>query len=111
MQTGFRINPAGGFRSKKSDGGGAPSSGLCGRISVGGDEGGPRENRANDFALDSDSAAVDDAESLESKAVGFGEILFDHGRDVARRNAVQVKNVGDGNANGLVRRTVVHGRK
>jgi len=45
---------------------------------------------------------VYDPQRFESQAVGFFQVGFHHAFHIAGRNAVQVKNIGDGNADWLV---------
>ena len=54
------------------------------------------------IALHADAAAVDDAERPKTQAVGFEQVFLHHGLDVARRDGVQIEDVSDGNADGLV---------
>ena len=56
---------------------------------------------ADHLALHADAASMDNAQELETEAVGFLEVFFDDGLHVARGNAMQIEDVGDGNANGV----------
>ena len=60
---------------------------------------------AHDLALHADAAAVNDAQGLESELVRLFEIRLDHRLYVARRNSMEVENIGDGDADGLVARS------
>ena len=80
----------------------APASRFRRRILKVRDEARPREDRADDLALDSDAAAVDDAERFEAGVARFDEVFLDYRLHVAGRDGVEIEDVGDGNADRLV---------
>src|SRR5437899_240097 len=79
----------------------APSAGFRGRIAVILHERGPGEYASDEFPLQSDAPAVNDSQRGEAQSVRLDEILFDDCFDIARRNGVQVENIGDGNTEWL----------
>jgi hypothetical protein len=85
--------------SAQSDDGCAPTPGFARGIAVIGDELKAGERGADDLALHSDAAAVNNAEGFEAEAMGLQKVFFDDWLYVARRHGVQVENVGDGNTN------------
>ena len=64
------------------------------------DEIGPGQDRADDLALHADAAAMDDAQGLESQAPRLSRYPPPR-LHIARRDGVQVEDVGDRNSNGL----------
>jgi len=62
---------------------------------------GARQDRTNHLALDAYAAAVDDAQAHGTQSVRLVKLFLHHGLHIARRNAVQVENVRDGNADRL----------
>src|SRR5881227_1970085 len=60
------------------------------------------EQRPHDPALDADAATVDQPHLREAARVRGLEVLGDDGRDVARRERVQVQRVLDREGDGLV---------
>src|ERR1035438_7268230 len=76
----------------------APSTGFRRRVAERRHKTGAGQDRAHDFALHSDAAAVNDADGAEAHLVRLLQVGLDHTLDVARRHAVQVEDIGDGNA-------------
>ena len=82
----------------QSDDGGSPTTCFGGRIAVLDYETGACQNGADNFALHSDAAPVDDADEGKAEPMGLAEVLLDYEGHVARRDAVKIENIGDGNA-------------
>src|ERR1039458_9526918 len=85
--------------SAQGDDGRAPTSGLGWGVAVIGHELKAAQRGADDFALHTDAAPVNNTEGFEAQAVGLAKVFFDHRLHVARRDGVEVEDVGDGNAN------------
>ena len=85
----------------KRDDGGAPPAGLGGCIPEIRHEWRSREHRAHHLALHADATAVNDAESLETRPVRFQQVLLYHAFDIARRHAVEIEHIRDGNPDRL----------
>jgi len=54
------------------------------------------QHRAHGFALHADSAPVNDADGTKAELLRFLEVGLDHALDIARRHAVQVEDIRDG---------------
>src|SRR3972149_624434 len=79
-----------------------PAAALGRRGGERGDAGVPREDGADDLALDADAAAVDQPHLCEAGGVGGLEVVGDGGGDVAGGEGVQVERVLDRDPDGLV---------
>lgn len=90
------------FFGPKRDNRRAPTTRFEWSVGEGFDEGRSRQHRAHGFALYADPPAVNDAEKPELQPPGLLQILLHHCFYVARRNGVQIQNIGDWNADGLV---------
>ncbi len=55
----------------------------------------PGQNRSNNFALDTDSAAMNDPKRFETRPARFDEILLDDRLDIPGRHRVEVEYVGN----------------
>ena len=67
-----------------------------------------RQNSASNLALHADSAPVDNPQRAKSHPVRFDEVLFHHGLHVARRHAVQIKDVSDRNPHRFISEHRIH---
>lgn len=76
-----------------------PAARLRGSIPKVENEFGASQHRTDHFPLHADAAAVDDAQGLESQAMGLRQILFHHGLYVSRGNGMQIENIRDGYPN------------
>jgi hypothetical protein len=81
----------------------APASGFGGSIRELEHVGRTRQDAAHGLALYSNPAPMNNAQRAQPQAARFGEILFDHGFDIARRNGVEVEDISNGNADRLGR--------
>src|SRR5947209_20552910 len=81
----------------------APAAGFGRRVVEACDEGRAGQDGANHFALHSDATAVNDAKGFEPQTVRFGEIFLDYRHYITWSNGVQIEDVGDGVANGVLR--------
>jgi len=82
--------------------GGAPSARFRRRVPVRHHKAGTGQRRTDEFALHSDAAAVNDADGAESHPVRLFQVGLDHPLDVARRHAVQVEDIRDGDPDQFV---------
>src|ERR1035437_2831319 len=89
-------------RSVECDDGGAPASGFRRCVAKPGHKGCPGKHGADDFALRSDAAPMDDAQGAVAHPARFDEVFFHDGAYVPGRDGVQVEHIGDRNANGFV---------
>lgn len=85
--------------SAQGDDGRAPTAGFGGGVAVIGHELQTGERGANDLALHTDAPAMNNAQGFEAEAVGLAQVFFDNWLHVARRDGMEVEDVGDGNAN------------
>jgi len=92
------------LRAPQVDDRGAPATCLAGRVLEVGNEFGSGEDGADHLPLDADSAAMDNAEGSKSETVGFGQILLNDCLHIAGWYGMQVEDVGDWDADGLVGR-------
>lgn len=90
------------LRSDKgqSDDSRSPAARFERRVAKVGYERRTSQDVAHNFALGADAAAVDDAQCPKSQAARFAQILFDDRFDIARRYAVQIEYIGDGDPDG-----------
>ena len=88
--------------STQGNDGGAPTPRFGGRVAEGFDENGAGQDRAYHFALHADATAMDNAEGFVTQTVSFPEVFFNNFLDVARRHAVEIEDVGDGQADGFL---------
>ena len=79
-----------------------PSAGLGRRVSERHHKSGASQDRAHDLALHSDTAAVNDADGAESHLAGLLQVGLDYTLDVARRHAVQIEDIGDGDSDRFI---------
>ena len=84
------------------DNGGAPAARLLRRISIRCDKWRAGQHGANNPALHSNAAPVNDSDIFQPQAARFFQISFDNSFHFLRLHRVEVKNVCDGNAKGLV---------
>ena len=63
-------------------------------------EGMPFEGLLDDAALDARAPAMDEPHVAQAGGVCFIQILFDDGRDVARREGVKIEDTFDGDRQG-----------
>jgi hypothetical protein len=77
----------------------APSAGFGRRVPVRRYIAGAGQDRAHDFALHSDAAAVNNADVPETQLMRLFQVGLHHSLHVARRYAVQVEDVGNRDAN------------
>ncbi len=61
-----------------------------------------RQDTANGFPLHADAAPVNNAQRVKSEQLHLLQPRFHHPADIAWRNGVQIENIGNGDANGLV---------
>lgn len=94
--------------STQGNDGGAPTPRFGGRVAEGFDENGAGQDRAYHFALHADATAMDNAEGFVTQTVSFPEVFFNNFLDVARRHAVEIEDVGDGQATGS---SIIAGQK
>ena len=73
-----------------------------GRIDEAGDERMLFEHRLDDPALDALAAAVNQSNLAQTRLVRGAYVFLDHGRDIARRERVQVERSIDRNLMGVV---------
>ena len=57
------------------------------------------QNRTHHLALHPYAASVDDPQRLEPQPVRLAKVFLHDRLHIARRNAVQIENIRDGNAN------------
>ena len=99
----FRLPTSCGSVTTEGGNSGAPSAGLWWRVAVCHHKTGAGQHRADYLALHPDAASVNDADGAEAHLVRLLQISLDHALDVARRHAVQVEDVGDGDPDGFLR--------
>src|SRR5689334_8316387 len=80
----------------------APAARLGGRVAKRLDERRPGENGPHHLPLHTNPTAMNDTEIAEPECVRFLEICLHDPLHIFRRDHVEIKYVGDGNANGLV---------
>src|SRR5690349_25048266 len=90
------------IRLFERDDGGSPTAGFAGSVAVFQYVRSARENAPDDFPLDSDAAPVNDPQSLEPAAPCFFQVLLDDRLDVARRDRMEIEDVGDRNGDRIV---------
>jgi hypothetical protein len=86
----------------ESHDGGSPAARFRGRVPESVNKFAACEHGADNLALDADTAAVNDAKGTKSEAARLEQVLLDDSFYISRRDAVQVEDVRDGNAYGVV---------
>jgi hypothetical protein len=78
-----------------------PTAGFQGRVGKAENKRRLRQDGPHNFALDPNSPAMDDPQRPKPHPMRFFQVVFDNWLHFARRNRVQVKDVGHRNANWL----------
>jgi hypothetical protein len=87
---------------------GAPAAGVRRGVGKAGDERRAGQDGADDLALDPEAPAVDDPKGPITQPVSFSEVSFQNGFDLARRDGVEVKHIGNRNGKRFPAR-LIHG--
>jgi hypothetical protein len=85
----------------QSDGGCTPTASLRRGIAKVEDEFRASQHGTDNFPLHTDAPAMDDAQGLESQAMGLREVFLHYGLYVSRRHGMQIEDIRDGNPNGF----------
>ena len=86
---------------RKRDDGSAPAARLCRGVFEIDYKRSARKNRANDFSLNANALAVNDADPANVATVSFFEVVFDHSANLARRDRMKIKDVSKLNGYGI----------
>jgi len=86
----------------QSDDGRAPSARFCRSVAELKHEFRTSQDGAHDLTLHAYAASVNNPQRLQAERVSFFQIGLDDILNVARLNCVEIEDIGDGNADGLV---------